>query len=226
MITILRWIWNYKELISLQNPYHLPFVFETTFSDSWENTRTSHSTRIKDLDLDLICHDDILNLFSLHEHTAAHLCISSEQFQMWLRKDLNILPRWEIKCTKSGLLQHPCMEKVGAGKGRFESMDWIYTANHEVNCGSVINQKLMSLLSAVSTWTTPSMYFHSVNKDGKKWTTSGLVIVAAAITINYSENKRYCSIFPLEACVFTDHHLKDWLWAWSCEHEHDYVHEV
>lgn len=41
------------------------------------------------------------------------------------------------------------MERVGAGKAQLESMDWIYTANHKVNC--VISPKLMSLLSAVST---------------------------------------------------------------------------
>lgn len=43
------------------------------------------------------------------------------------------------------------MERVGAGKEQLESKDWIYTANHEVNCGCVINPKLMSLLSAVRT---------------------------------------------------------------------------
>lgn len=64
------------------------------------------------------------------------------------------------------------MERVGAGKEQLESRDWIYTANHEVNCGCVINQKLMSLLSAVRTRTTPSVYFHGVNNDGKKWGTS------------------------------------------------------
>lgn len=75
------------------------------------------------------------------------------------------------KCTKPGLLQHPCMERVGAGKEQLESKDWIYTANHEVKCGCVINQKLMSLLSSENQ-TTPSRYFHGVNNDGKKWGTS------------------------------------------------------
>lgn len=57
------------------------------------------------------------------------------------------------------------MERAGAGRAQLESMDWIYIPNHKVNC--VINQKLMPLLSAVSTWTTPSMYFHNINNDGK-----------------------------------------------------------
>lgn len=80
-------------------------------------------------------------------------------------------PTQMSKCTKPGLLQHPCMERVGAGKEQLESKDWIYTANHEVNCGCVINQKLMSLLSSENQ-TTPSRYFHGVNNDGKKWGTS------------------------------------------------------
>lgn len=162
MITILRWIWNYKELIFLQNPILPSICFWNTLSVSWEKSRTSHSSRIKDLDLDFICHNDVC----FHHMSTQQLTPASPP-----NNSKHGLEKIQISCPQSNQMyktrtvQHPCMERVGAGKAQLESMDWISTANHKVNC--VINQQLMLLLSAVSTWTTPSMYFHSVSNDGK-----------------------------------------------------------
>lgn len=167
---------NYKKQISLQNPCHLPFAFKTHYlslEKTQELLKLLQNQRLR-FGLNFSWHH-LETVFITHAHSSSPLHLLLE-IPHHLKKDLNILPRWIIKCMKSRLLKYVYMKWVGVVKGQHDSTDWIYTANHKI------------MHNVVRTWTIFSMYFNSVNHNGEKWGTSNDWCSFAAAITNYSEN--------------------------------------